>query len=340
MQKKSPPSISKNRIVFFDIRYPDIYNRYFYTLVKFFHLENYTIYIANNNNQFEKIAKGDRYLSRIINEKIARFGIPINKGDAIIFNEDFLSLEYFNFLLNDKQYAEGEFYIPMAQHPSMYHHRFWNLPIPLKTRKQSIFMAGNFEEKSYRNIEMFNFKINSRIEVYKFLDSQNVLTTFLERKSFNNFFKSNSDKKCILLDRTIFEISMENLRNILGQFSFFLALPGYIMPYAHNLVEAMSIGTIPLIQKEYAEIVHPPLQHQVNAIIFTDLPDLLEKMDFAYNLSEDLLTSMKNNVLTYYQKYLTPRAVINQLVSKNHKKIYLQAEQQSVLQFEMQLSLK
>jgi len=92
------------------------------------------------------------------------------------------------------------------------------------------------------------------------------------------------------------------------------------MPYAHNLVEAMSVGAIPLIQKEYAEIIHPPLRHLVNAIVFIDLPDLLEKIDFTYNISEDLLTNMKDNVVTYYQEYLTPKVVINQLVNKKYKK--------------------
>jgi hypothetical protein len=67
---------------------------------------------------------------------------------------------------------------------------------------------------------------------------------------------------------------MEELRPTLSHFNFFLACPGFIMPYSHNVVEAMSVGAIPVIQDTYAHMFFPTLKHNINAIIFTDLGDL------------------------------------------------------------------
>jgi hypothetical protein len=45
------------------------------------------------------------------------------------------------------------------------------------------------------------------------------------------------------------------------------------MPLCHNVIEAMSVGTIPIIQKEYAAL-YPNLTDNENAVIFNDLEHL------------------------------------------------------------------
>jgi hypothetical protein len=102
------------------------------------------------------------------------------------------------------------------------------------------------------------------------------------------------------------------------------------MPYAHNIIEAMSVGCIPIIQKEYAQMFFPALQNQMNAIIFRDLSELVSQIKIALNLPESQIGFMRKEVTKYYTNHLTPLALRHKLLNCSYRKIYLQAEHNSV----------
>jgi glycosyltransferase involved in cell wall biosynthesis len=125
---------------------------------------------------------------------------------------------------------------------------------------------------------------------------------------------------------------MKDVREILSNFDFYLCCPGVVMPLCHNVIEAMSVGTIPVIQKEYAEVMYPALKNFTNAIVFNDKDDLVATIEIVLQLPEEKKLTMKKSVLEYYSNYLSPKGMTTQLniaLSKN-KKIYLQAEHRSV----------
>ncbi|ALD21556.1 glycosyltransferase [Hymenobacter sp. DG25A] len=93
----------------------------------------------------------------------------------------------------------------------------------------------------------------------------------------------------------------------LAKCNFFLGCPGYIQPLCHNLVEAMSVGTIPIL--EYGDYLNPTLEDGVNCISFSGEEDLIKKIRQALRMTDEEIARMRNNVIKYYDQHLSLTAV-------------------------------
>jgi hypothetical protein len=103
-------------------------------------------------------------------------------------------------------------------------------------------------------------------------------------------------------------IAPEEWLPTLAEADFFLCPPGIVMPMCHNVVEAMAVGTIPLIN--YAEWLHPNLEHLKNCIAFEDEDDLVKKTRLALAMPEAQIAAMRANVIDYYESHLRPEVVV------------------------------
>ena len=121
------------------------------------------------------------------------------------------------------------------------------------------------------------------------------------------------------------DIPMNELRDLLGWFDFYFALPGTDVPFAHNIIEAMSAGCVPFLQEGYANLFQPPLIDGVQAVTFKDLNDLEIRLRYLQGVSLQTTASMRENVRQYYQNYLTPRGVVARIEHGDYEKLYLQA---------------
>lgn len=88
----------------------------------------------------------------------------------------------------------------------------------------------------------------------------------------------------------------------LGRCDFVIAPPGYRMPLCHNLVEAMSVGAVPILN--YAEWLHPPLQDGVNCLAFTTPEELSAAVARALELDSATLDRLRAGVADYYAEHL------------------------------------
>jgi hypothetical protein len=99
------------------------------------------------------------------------------------------------------------------------------------------------------------------------------------------------------------------------------------MPFSHNIIEAMSVGCIPIIEENYALKFQPSFIHLENALIFKHSQEnLVETIDLAFSLGDVKLHEMINNVRNYYSSYLTPKKVIQQLMDVEPSTCFLNAE--------------
>ena len=307
---------------------PFVFVRYFYIFLKYFSIEGFDIYYPSINYKIIRKSFNLQYFNLIYSEGLISAGKMNREYDVIIeLNDENLSPDYFTSFFMTK--IEDTYHIPMSMHPLFYHNSYWNQSLNLiKKRKKSIFMAGNFERNAYLKLNDTPFNMESRIEVYDYLSDNKMITQVKSLKDLEMLLESNNDNMCVILDS--FRVDMDKLREVISNFSFFLALPGIAMPLSHNLIEALSVGTIPIVHKEYAKIMNPKLEHMKNAIVYSDLADLISIMQFAYNLGEDDLLRIKDNVEKYYKENLTPKSVVDQIVSKKYNLFYLQAEFNSV----------
>ena len=330
----NPPKNEKALLV--QLENPNLYHRFFYLVLKFYQLSGYTIYYPMTFSKYRNLRNKDRYLGLIVREK--NF-LTINKknlpADFITLKDENFSADYFKNYFEEQNQEKNAFHIPMSFHPFMYHHQLWNAEIDIyKERINALFCYGNFDSKAYVAIKRTNFKAVPRTELLRFFQNKSEYISLKNKDAvLNSQMSGKLDKKFVFAIKENYQIKMEEVREILSYFNFFLCCPGVVMPLCHNVIEAMSVGTIPVIQKEYAEVMYPNLQHLKNAIIFEDLEHLDQIIDQElFNYSAEIVLKLRKNVLEYYNDFLTPESVVK-LINKSIRQkdlIYLQAEHRSV----------
>lgn len=329
---KNKNLVENEKNLYVNFENPQLYHRFFYLLLKFYKINGYNIYYPLNFSKFRNLRNKDQYLALIVKEK--KF-LSLNKRvpeNCIELNDEMFSTDYFSHYFEKDNIREDSFHVPMSFHPLMYHRNIWNIKISSpKERYNALLCYGNFDVKAYSEIKKTYFKVASRVELIEFFSQKLGFAHASTKEEITLGFK-NWDKKYVFITKDQFQIKMNDVREILSYFNFYLCCPGVVMPLCHNIVEAMSVGTIPIIEKEYAEVMYPNLEHKKNAIIFNDLNDLEKTLAEIFNLPQIDIELIRRNVLLYYEKFLSPQGMIKNL---NHsiienKKIYLQAEHRSV----------
>lgn len=87
---------------------------------------------------------------------------------------------------------------------------------------------------------------------------------------------------------------------------FALAPPGVGMPFSHNVIEALAVSTVPLLN--YADLFDPPLVSGQNCFAFTSREELTNQVRTILNLSETRLLEMHGLAAAYYTQHLDPVA--------------------------------
>lgn len=100
----------------------------------------------------------------------------------------------------------------------------------------------------------------------------------------------------------------------LARADFFLCPPGIVMPMCHNVVEAMAVGTIPLIG--YPEWLHPNLKHLENCVVFDGKDDLVEKARLVLAMPPAQIARMRAAVIDYYDKHLRPETLVDAIEAR------------------------
>jgi hypothetical protein len=316
--------IEEEKLIFFDLNH-NRFERYLFLLCKFYLLEGYQIGIKVN---FSFLGNLERYSALLLNEKNVHFFLK-SKNTSVIFHTNpkkevgiFLSDNYFSDPIS------SSYHIPMSQHPLMYQDNFWNKSLSNDTMNRAIFFAGSLEKGHYDREEMNSiFGVYNRVQIGNFLHNSKYWYPINQKSQLDVPIVD----KIVFLDRAKINIPMPKLRQTLSRFRYFLACPGVSMPFSHNVIEAMSVGCIPILEDKYADLFQPKLEHLKNSFIFSQSEKNLEEIiDFAFNQNDALLNLISQNVLTYYNNYLTPKNVIETISKNKYSTCFLNAEAFSV----------
>ena len=284
---------------------------------------------------FRNIRNKERYLGMIVREDNL---LIVNKKykpeNYIELKDEMFSPDYFSAYFENGNQTGKTFHVPMSFHPLMYHYGIWNREVDIhKKRINSLFCYGNFDSQAYLEIKRTEFSVVPRTELLSYFKSKPDFMALPGKSEMLKQIEEGSLKrKFAFAIKENFELPMEDVRETLSNFNFYFCCPGVVMPLCHNVIEAMSVGTIPLIQKEYAEVMYPNLTDGENAIVFDDLKHLDSILNDLFEMSESEVSRMRENVLQYFQDYLTPEGMIEHLNEslRNKELIYLQAEHRSV----------
>jgi len=126
----------------------------------------------------------------------------------------------------------------------------------------------------------------------------------------------------VMADPRSFRVDSGKWLETISRADFFLCPPGYVMPMCHNAVEAMAVGTIPIIN--YPEWFKPSLEHTETCIAFDERDDLIAKLREVLEMGDDRVAAMRRRVVDYYEKHLTAESFVAKVeADRAHKTIVL-----------------
>jgi len=236
--------------------------------------------------------------------------------------------------------AEGNtFHVPMTMHPDVY-------LLPLyheRSRKLSgeirLFFAGNVDPVRYTSpliSKVFN-KL-SRVELVNTVIQAYPADVVIPRTRAE--CKPDQPVAIFMAVDPKAYLDVSAFMETMGKSDFYLAPPGVSMPLCHNIVEAMFMGTVPVLQ--YPELFEPQLEDNVNCIVFKDQEDLRRRVSEILAMPPSRVTELRQQSMTYYDQFLSPESVVRQIMErgKNLRTLCLLSEQGSVEMLRRRLSRK
>jgi uncharacterized Zn-finger protein len=306
------------------------YVRFSYITAKYLQIEGYQVFYKPNVKFM--LSLGAPYARLLIHENEVVFSNEIPKNAVAVFSDHqsgrlgckSISNDYFSTIF---EHRKRSYHIPIGMHPNMYMKGLWNAPVSIAERKRSIFFAGNFNAAVYKRLSRNKkFAMVDRVEIGRMLGT---LPNCTFPKSYDELINNHADGKIDIVQQANFKVPMEVLRPTIARYAFFIACPGVDMPLSHNLIEAMSVGAIPIIHQEYSDMLAPQLQDMTNALIYNN-DNFMEVIQKALRLDAAQIKEMAVQVTSYYDLHLTPKGIVEKLVSPDYDEYFLNAERTSV----------
>lgn len=207
-------------------------------------------------------------------------------------------------LLQKQQLPENNIFFPYYTHPLMQNriHHVRNLQIK---KSAGVLFYGN-KDLHYDSFWIDEyFKKISRARIAELISQSSL--PIIKPKTLMDLYKVlNGDCKdqIVFINSNLFTIPADDWLNILSRFTFFVASPGGCMPLAHNLIEAMALNVIPILQ--HPEFFYPKLIDGVTCMSFSDEITLFEKLEQAIKLNLQDTCSIQKNLEEYYNAHISP----------------------------------
>lgn len=221
--------------------------------------------------------------------------------------------------------------IPMSLFYTIYVHEVHDrFPVnALAPRQRAVFFFGNMDPNAYvRNEVQEVFGCFNRMYLLDLVRRE--FARHVHEPRGIDDMESTSERYIVLVDRLRAHINTKELLPFLARFDFFLAPSGVVMPLCHNVVEALCAGCIPILQ--HPHLMEPPLQHGVDCLSFNTEAELMDLLKSIPRIDGDTVLQMRHNALAYYQRYLTPEAVVGAMEKEGSRlqRLHLNGEYVSV----------
>jgi len=201
--------------------------------------------------------------------------------------------------------AEHRLFLPYFAHPVFYRNAIHNLIFRMREKERGIriFFAGTLADRAYS--DNFSFPILSR---------DKILSYVINRFSENISGQPNETDRPIVMSITDdtrdtlkkHKLPLFQYMNTMARSAFFISPPGTLIPHSHNIVEAMSVGAIPITN--YHDYMVPRLIPGEHCLAFSTLKELEECIESALRMPEPSIRRIRESVIDHYDKYLDPKS--------------------------------
>jgi len=316
------------KIVYFDLR-DNTFHRYLYGLIRFFDLAGVKVLIRKRIGFLGRISLFSEMIVDLPNVFLVTEKSVSSQLN--VFQSAIKARDCRGILLSDEYFCAGDessYHVPMCMHPSLYScSESRRRGVDLVGGRVRLFFAGNTAPSRYSNpIISSLFRKLNRVEVVA------AVRDAFPQESVSSWSPPGGSP-IVLLDSPSAMVDVAGFMEMLERSDFFLSPSGVMMPLCHNTIEAMFMGVIPVLQ--HPELFHPPLEDNVNCIVFHDKNDLVRKVSEILAMPSARINEFRQQVLSYYNRYLSPESVVRNIMERGDKlrTIYLLSEQGSVEKF-------
>jgi hypothetical protein len=218
------------------------------------------------------------------------------------------------------------FTLPFFMHPRVHDSGQLNLLKPTelisKERSMKILFAGNDKYPTYDNpLLPSRYGILSRHRCLETLRQNLPTEQFYKPTAYENLFASPHEPAFTLSSYPSCKIPQKFWLETVAKSDFYLATPGVHMPFCHNLIEALAVGSIPILQ--YPQYLQPHLEHSKNCLVFDDVESLTAIVEFAMTASPDEIERLRKGAMQFYEDYLRPGSFAKKMLDHNSNKLTL-----------------
>lgn len=214
--------------------------------------------------------------------------------------------------------AADEFWVPLTLGPTyIFDHHDWTpgdaalAEASFKTRTINIFFSGALHKPAYQNCQILNEAgILGRVQIAEFLKlSADVygIEYVTDYGVSHAMLTDGMRRRVVIVEAQTAGFSGVEYRNILLRARFFLALPGIASIYTHSLVESLSCGLVPIIQK--SSQLPAVFVDGRNCLLFSDLNDLCDVIRTTEHIDECRWAELSANALQVYRDVFSPEAL-------------------------------
>lgn len=194
-------------------------------------------------------------------------------------------------------------------------------------RRWLVFFGGSRRREDYRSISFFKYLqtvnrhslLEVALEHFTEGDHERIATVTsaagLER------LLGRSVPGFVLADNDRFRIPVSRWLETLSRASFFIAAPGSRYPMSHNCVEALAVGTIPIL--EYPQLFQPELRDGINCLVYRGAAGFRETLRRAEAMPEVQRETLRRGAIDYYEQHLTPESVVEKLSGQQARRLHV-----------------
>jgi hypothetical protein len=208
--------------------------------------------------------------------------------------------------------ADHRIFVPYFAHPEFYKAGLHNVVGEMRGRERDIrvFFAGTVSSTSYS--EKFAFPILNRNDILSHIVAKfewAITNELTKTETRPILIVATSDTRDVIDKHNL---SLRRYVDTMSRSDFFICPPGWRMPHSHNLIEAMSVGTVPITN--YHSYMRPSLTPDSNCLAFSTTEELGKIIDRVLCMPAIEIEHLRASVISYYEKYLEPTSFAKKLM--------------------------
>lgn len=217
----------------------------------------------------------------------------------------------------------GEFALRFGLNPTIVAERFDPITADLVSpRPNGVYFAGNIDDKGYdRDVLRDRYGVATRRELIRLLQDSDQLPTPFVPTDPAMVDRLGDGHPIALAIVAGSRVSPADYLNRMAEADFFLGCPGTQMPMCHNLIEALAVGTIPIL--EYEKYTEPALEDGVNCLTFRGTEDAERVIRRALDMGPAEKERLRRGAHEFYLQNHAPGRMVASMLALNSDRVTL-----------------